>query len=42
MGTSITEYRCKRCGGNNFHYSVLFQNIRSYKVLPNGYIEIDE
>ena len=36
MLKDIKEVKCKRCGGNNFGLSVFYQNIRTYKVLPNG------
>ncbi len=36
MLKSIKEVKCKKCGGNNFGVSVLYQNIRTYKVLSNG------
>lgn len=33
---SIKEIKCKCCGSADFIYTRLYQNIRSWKVLPNG------
>lgn len=38
MLKNIKEIKCKRCGATNFCLAVLYQNIRSYKVLTNGKI----
>lgn len=36
MLKSIKEVKCKKCGSSNFGLSVLYQNVRTYKVLSNG------
>lgn len=36
MSKSIKEVKCNCCGGTNFCLSVLYQNVRNYKVLSNG------
>ena len=36
MLKSIKGYKCKKCGGNDFYVSVLYQNSKDYKVLSNG------
>lgn len=36
MLKDIREVKCKKCGGSNFGLAVLYQNIRTYKVLSNG------